>query len=330
MNADRFAVDFHRLIAIVERTVHGQRPTVELALTCMLADGHLLIEDNPGVGKTTLARGLAGSIDASMKRIQFTPDLLPTDITGTDVEDPETRKLVFRYGPVFATVVLADEINRASPKTQSALLQAMQEREVTFGSSTYSVLTDPDDRTAPVPDSGPYLVLATQNPLDADGTYPLPAAQLDRFLMKIHMDYPDLAAEQKILRTNGGSPPETAADRPVPLARVTEMMAEAQDVLIDPDVEAYVLDIVRATRDEARRNGNGAPRLRLGASPRGSLGLLRAARVRAAADRRDYVVPDDVKALAPAVLTHRLVPSYTASGTPEDVLADVLRRIHPR
>ena len=328
MDADRFAADFTALVETVERTVLGQRETVEMALTCMLANGHLLIEDNPGVGKTTLARALAGSIDASMKRIQFTPDLLPTDITGTDVEDPETKKLVFRHGPVFATVVLADEINRASPKTQSALLQAMQEREVTFGSNTYSVLIDPKHPLVKAPKDGPYLVLATQNPLDAEGTYALPAAQLDRFLMKIHMDYPDLDAERRILRMHGAAQRAPVSAQRISLTRVTEMMREALEVTVDVKIEAYVLDIVRATRDAARSNG--AARLRLGASPRGSIGLLRAAQVRAAAHKRDYTLPEDVKDLAPVVLTHRLVPSYATVDEPADVLADILRRIHPR
>jgi MoxR-like ATPase len=320
MDLDEFADCFAKLSAAVGQTVRGKDEVIRLSLVCLLAEGHLLIEDNPGVGKTTLALALAGSIGGRMKRIQFTPDLLPTDITGTDVLSPDGNQLEFRFGPVFANVVLADEINRASPKTQSALLEVMQEGTVTFGTTTRSVHIDPEHPDLPPATGEPYMVLATQNPLDADGTYPLPAAQLDRFLMRISMGYPAFRHELEVLRA-GGSPPPRDAAPVLDGVQVGAMIECAGRVKVTDAAYRYALRIVGATRVAAE--GEQAE-LRLGASPRGSLGLIRAARVSAAAHRRHHVEPDDIKELAPAVLTHRLVPAFS---TPESGVGDLLKRI---
>jgi MoxR-like ATPase len=295
------------LLANVEQVIRGKTEVVRLALACLFAGGHLLVEDVPGVGKTSLAKALAASIDGTWHRIQFTPDLLPGDITGVSVWNQQSNRFEFRPGAVFANLVVADEINRASPKTQSALLEVMEERQVTVDAVGY-----------PVPE--PFLVLATQNPIDLEGTYRLPEAQLDRFLMRIAVGYPDLAAEEEILsgRARAGGPPVL---RPVTtLDAVRWMVAATGAVHVDPAVIRYVATITAATRER--------PELRLGASPRGSLALLRAAQSYAAGAGRGYVVPDDVKQMAPAVLVHRLlltpeaeVRGVRAAGVLSEVLA---------
>ncbi|MFE7276345.1 AAA family ATPase [Streptomyces sp. NPDC057623] len=307
----RLAQCFHALADNVERVVKGKRDTIELALTCLFAEGHLLIEDVPGTGKTTLARCLAASIEADFARVQFTPDLLPSDITGVTVYRQNTGVFEFLPGPVFANIVLGDEINRASPKTQSALLEVMEERRVTA-----------DGTTHPVP--RPFMVLATQNSVDMGGTYPLPEAQLDRFLMRITVGYPDHASEVAVLTGAGsdtGATPESLA--PVATAReIAELVKAAAEVQVADALYDYLVRVVAATRS--------LPEVRLGASPRGSVALLRAVRVRAAAQSRPYAFPEDVKALAGPVLAHRLIltPEAELSGrTGTDVIDEVLATV---
>ncbi|MBE1537439.1 AAA family ATPase [Actinomadura algeriensis] len=307
--AGRFAQMFAALAGNVERVVRGKRDRVELALTCLLAEGHLLVEDVPGVGKTTLARAISASVEAEWARIQFTPDLLPSDITGVSIFNQGKNAFEFHPGPIFANIAVADEINRGSPKTQSALLEVMEERRVTV-----------EGRPHPVP--RPFMVVATQNPVDMDGTYPLPEAQLDRFLMRISMGYPDHRAEVAML---AGAPTGAMLDRlPPVLGRddLARMIDFARRLHVAPPLHEYVVRLVAATR--------GHPDLRLGASPRASIALLGAARVRAAAAGRSYVVPEDVKALAVAVVAHRLVVTPEAelrgSGA-ADVVAEALANV---
>jgi len=301
---------FDALLANVERVIQGKSDQVRLALLCLLAEGHLLIEDVPGVGKTSLAKAIARSISGSWHRIQFTPDLLPSDVIGVSVWNRGTAQFEFRPGGVFANVVLADEINRASPKTQSALLEAMEERQVTVDTHTY--------RLPP-----PFVVIATQNPIELEGTYPLPEAQLDRFLMRIPMGYPDRRAEVAILETQGAG--RHAADDLGAVANADDIAAAAGGVTrvhVAPALAEYIVDLVDATRARAD--------LLLGVSPRGALALQRAARALAASSGRDYVVPDDVRWLAPAVLEHRLIlaPDAELHGvTQADIVRDVLARV---
>lgn len=301
---------FEALRTNVERVIQGKSDQVRLALVCLLAEGHLLVEDVPGVGKTSLAKAIARSISGSWHRIQFTPDLLPSDVVGVSVWNRASGAFEFRPGGVFANVVLADEINRASPKTQSALLEAMEERQVTVDTTTYRL-------------PRPFAVIATQNPIELEGTYPLPEAQLDRFLMRIPMGYPDRASEVAILAAQGGDPHRVDS---LPAVTTTQEVADAAAALtrvhVAPALGEYVVDLVTATRE--RRD------VQLGVSPRGALALQRAARALAASVGRDYVVPDDVKWCAPAVLEHRclLTPDAELQGvTQADVIADVLARV---
>jgi MoxR-like ATPase len=298
---------FHAIVANVEQVIQGKSDVVELALVCLLAEGHLLIEDVPGVGKTSLAKALAASIDSSWKRVQFTPDLLPSDVVGVTVWNRGKDVFEFRRGPVFANIVLGDEINRASPKTQSALLEAMEERQVTLDGVTY-------------PLAQPFMVLATQNPIEHEGTYPLPESQLDRFLMRISMGYPTKQAELDILDTHGTGGGALADLRPVASAGQVAAMTDAvKDVHVAPALKGYLVDLADATRRH--------PAVALGMSPRATLSLLRASRSRAASTGRTYVIPDDVKALAEPVLAHRLVLTADAQlqgvGTGR-VIAEVL------
>jgi MoxR-like ATPase len=270
----------------IEHVIQGKRDTVELITSCLISGGHVLIEDVPGVGKTLLAKSLARSIDCSFKRIQFTPDLLPSDVTGVSVWDREAGEFVFRSGPVFSNVVLGDEINRASPKTQAALLEAMEENQVTIDGVTRTL-------------GPPFIVVATQNPIEHEGTYPLPEAQLDRFMMRLTMGYPTRSKELEMLDTHGDR--SMFEDlRPVIHAEDVVRMAEiALHVHVAAVVKGYIIDIAEATREE--------PDLLLGASPRASLFLQRAARTTAAVAGRDYVSPDDVKSVVYPVLNHRLI-----------------------
>jgi MoxR-like ATPase len=304
-----FGALFDALLANVERVIQGKREPVRLSLVCLFAEGHLLIEDVPGVGKTSMAKALARSIDGTWSRIQFTPDLLPSDVTGVSVWNRVANEFEFRAGGVFADVVLADEINRASPKTQSALLEAMEERQVTVDTKTYGL-------------PRPFMVIATQNPIELEGTYPLPEAQLDRFLMRIQMGYPSNDAERAILDTHGS---HASVEEISPVTTAAEVVAGARavaDLHVDDNIKAYIVDLVTATRQHRD--------LALGVSPRGALALQRAARALAASIGRDYVVPDDVKRLAVAVLEHRLLLAPDAQlrgAAPGDVVRELLASV---
>jgi MoxR-like ATPase len=306
--ATEFQAAADRIADAVNGFMQGKADVVRLALLCLLAEGHLLLEDVPGVGKTSLARCLAGALGIPWQRIQFTPDLLPSDVTGVSVFHQNTNEFVFHKGPVFANVVLADEVNRASPRTQSALLEVMEEQTVTV-----------DGRGYPVP--RPFMVMATQNPIEMDGTYPLPEAQLDRFLIKTTVGYPDVAAESRILTAahHGASVPDVkCVSSPAEMQR---LIATARTVHVAPVVIDYIVSIVARTRQVSS--------LRLGASPRGAIGLLRSSRVAAALDGRSYVVPSDVQALTRPVLGHRVI---LTSGNPsgpsvEEIIDDIVGAI---
>ena len=275
-----------RVIAAVGTVIDGKDEVIRSAFAVMLAGGHLLIEDVPGVGKTMLAKALARATGGTISRIQFTPDLLPSDVTGASVFDQAESRFEFKPGAVFANVVIGDEINRASPKTQSALLECMEEGQVTVDGASW-----------PLPD--PFLVVATQNPVDMEGTYVLPEAQRDRFMARISMGYPDETAERQMLRSHGREDPIDRLESVLPSGGLASLAAQARDVYVSPAVETYVLRIVGATRNNSE--------VRLGASPRASLQLLRAAKATALIDGRDFVLPDDIDALAVDVLAHRLV-----------------------
>jgi MoxR-like ATPase len=303
--ADRFSALEHN----VEKVLRGKHQQIRLALVGLVAEGHLLIEDVPGVGKTMLAKAIARSIDCSFRRIQFTPDMLPTDITGVNVFNQERGDFEFRPGAVFANVVLGDEINRASPKTQSALLECMEERQVTIDAETHPLGT-------------PFIVIATQNPVEHEGTYPLPEAQLDRFMMRLSVGYPDPVVEAEILASHTAGEP-LAEIRPVCDApAVAELIVAARAVHVAAPIRSYIVDLVESSRKHAD--------VYLGASPRASIMLLRASRAYAAAERRDFVIPDDVKALATPVLGHRIIVTADAAMAGRDaiaVIADILATV---
>lgn len=304
--------DFHRLsrdtISSVETVIDGKSAAIELALVAVLAEGHLLIEDVPGVGKTMLARAIAKSVGCSVSRIQFTPDLLPSDITGVCVYNQAERTFDFKPGPVFANLVIGDEINRASPKTQSALLECMQEGQVTVDGISY-------------PLARPFTVLATQNPLEMEGTYPLPEAQRDRFMIRMSMGYPDESAELAMLRSWESTSPLDEVRPVVTAAQLGAMIRTVRAIHVSPAVESYAVTIAQATR----RN----PELRLGASPRATIHLVHAAKARAALDGREFVLPDDIEALAVPVLGHRLVAAGMAanSSSTQQGISDIIGRI---
>jgi len=297
-----------RIAANIQRVIIGKPEVIRVALVTLFAEGHLLVEDVPGVGKTSLAKALARSIDGSVSRVQFTPDLMPVDITGLSIFNRQSAEFEFRPGPVFANVVIADEINRASPKTQSALLECMEERQVTVDGATYGL-------------QAPFMVIATQNPIEMEGTYPLPEAQRDRFTARISIGYPTAAAELEMLDTHGSSSP---LDQLKPVATALDMrtlIGAVRGVLVAGQVKEYIIALCAATRT--------APELRLGASPRAALQLLRASRARAALDGRDYVIPDDIQALAGPVLSHRVLPTAEAlveRKLPEQVVARLVEQ----
>ncbi|MDT7569951.1 MAG: MoxR-like ATPase [Actinomycetota bacterium] len=308
MNAVGFQEAFERIVANASLVIKGKESALRLVLTAMVADGHCLLEDMPGTGKTMMARALSTSIDARVSRIQCTPDLLPSDVTGAPVLDVRNGTFTFREGPVFANVLLVDEINRATPKTQSALLEAMQERNVTL-----------DGVTHPLPT--PFLILATQNPLEMAGTFPLPEAQLDRFLLKLSLGYPDRAAEGELLDANSATEAITRLGSVSTTAEVIAMQQFCQSVELPEPVKMYIVDVCQATRTD--------PSLLMGASSRASISLVKASRVRAASQGRDVVLPDDVRALLSAVIEHRLILTPDAQLRDETV-SNVLERILTR
>ena len=304
-----FSELFRRIVDSVDQVIEGKNEVVELVVLALLSEGHVLIEDRPGVGKTTMAKALAASIDASLGRVQFTPDLLPSDVVGVTVWDRNTSEFNFRPGPVFANLVLADEINRASPKTQAALLEAMAERQVTV-----------DGHTNPLP--SPFVVIATQNPLEHEGTYPLPDSQLDRFLMRITVGYPSRKDEVAILENHGDTDGLERLRPVINAAGIAAMAQAVKGVHVAPAIREYLVDIAEATRRH--------PAVWVGMSPRATLALQRVSRARAAANGRAYVSPDDVKALAEPVLAHRLLlnPDAQLQGfAPERVLQEVLSHV---
>ncbi len=290
----------------IETVIEGKRGAIDMAMVVLLAEGHLLLEDVPGVGKTMLAKALGRSIDCSVRRIQFTPDLLPSDVTGVSVYNQQTREFEFKPGGIFANIVVGDEINRASPKTQSALLESMEERQVSVDGQTHRL-------------DSPFMVIATQNPIEMEGTYPLPEAQRDRFMARIEMGYPTVNAELEMLDTHGQVDPLAALSPVTDAATISALIAAVRDVYVAPSVKQFLVDVVSATRSNRD--------LRLGASPRASLQLLRAARAQAALSGRDYVLPDDISGLAVSVLAHRVLPSTEAQLARRSVVEIITKAV---
>ena len=300
VQAEALATRLQAVLDEAQKVIVGQQEMLEGLLLGLVADGHILLEGLPGLAKTLAVKTLAQTLDASFQRIQFTPDLLPADITGTTIYRRETGEFTVKHGPVFNSIILADEINRAPAKVQSALLEAMQEQQVTIGEQTF-----------PLPE--PFLVLATQNPIEQEGTYPLPEAQIDRFLLKLRVGYPGKDDEREILERMGGGEMPTASAVISP-ADVAEFRHAAESVFVDEKIKSYILDLVFATRDPRSYGLDLGPLLAFGASPRATLALVRLARARALMQGRAYVVPEDVKAVGPGALRHRLLLSYEAEA----------------
>ncbi|MGL5858267.1 MAG: AAA family ATPase [Angustibacter sp.] len=309
LDIDGFRRTTSAIAQAIESVIEGKPDVIRVALTVVLAEGHLLIEDVPGVGKTMLAKTLARTLDCSVRRVQFTPDLLPSDVTGVSIYDQQQRDFEFKPGAIFANVVLGDEINRASPKTQSALLECMEERQVTVDGTTYQL-------------ESPFVVVATQNPIEMEGTYPLPEAQRDRFLARVSMGYPSTDAELAMLDSHISATPLDAVRPVATAAHVRQLIAVAQQVWVSRAVRQYVVGLVEASRHH--------PQLRLGASPRAALHLTRAARAHAALEGRNHVLPDDVQRLAVPVLAHRLLltpEAMLARHSTTDVVHSLLRHV---
>ncbi|MFZ4825866.1 MAG: AAA family ATPase [Phototrophicaceae bacterium] len=295
-----------RITQSVSQVIIGKRNEIRLTVLGLLSHGHILIEDIPGVGKTMMAKTLARVIGATFSRVQFTPDMLPSDVTGVAIYNPKTREFEFRAGPIMSQIVLADEINRTTPKTQSALLEAMEERQVTV-----------DGVTHPLPE--PFLILATQNPIEYEGTYPLPEAQLDRFMMRIHLGYPTPDEELMILSMQQHQHPIESIQQSVSIQELVLAQRASREIYVDNGIKEYIINIVNATRNHAE--------VYLGSSPRGSLALFRTAQTRAAMAGREYVIPDDVKALAEVTLAHRLIMHHESSTTSRTIINEILKNI---
>ncbi|MCL6574030.1 MAG: MoxR family ATPase [Bacillus sp. (in: Bacteria)] len=299
-----------KIVVNIEKVMIGKRNVVELSLVALLAEGHVLLEDVPGVGKTMMVRALAKSVNANFRRIQFTPDLLPSDVTGVSIYNPKEMEFQFLPGPLMGNIILADEINRTSPKTQSALLEGMEEASITVDGVTHML-------------KKPFFVMATQNPIEYEGTYPLPEAQLDRFLLKMKMGYPDIAEEIEVLNRAQKAPPIEDLSPVIDLEGLLALQKEIKDVYVDDSIKRYIVDIVNRTRG----HGN----VYLGASPRGSISLMKAAQAYAHMYNRAYVLPDDIQYLAQFVLPHRLILKSEAKFegiTADDVVNQVVARIH--
>lgn len=309
MDRNQMHPAIERVLGNIEKVMIGKRDVAELSIVALLAEGHVLLEDVPGVGKTMMVRALAKSVGAAFKRIQFTPDLLPSDVTGVSIYNPKEMEFQFRPGPIMGNIILADEINRTSPKTQSALLEGMEESSVTIDGVTHRL-------------ERPFFVMATQNPIEYEGTYPLPEAQLDRFLLKMKMGYPDIADEMEVLNRAQRIPPIEDLETVMDLAELRSLQTEIKEVHVDQTIKRYIVEIANGTRNHSS--------VYLGASPRGSIALMKAAQAYAFMYGRDYVLPDDIQYLAPAVFVHRIILRSEAKFegiTAEEVVGRVIARV---